>query len=280
MKVPFLPCLWAAAFCLLSGCRENGPDLLSPWLSEEQAHASPLLGAYLNPDRPKNQIWVYSQGVYPSREQPQSHSVKAKIEGPDGKPVYAGELEVGSLQTRADSATRFFYYPRMEGLSTREQQAHVAQPLFGQTVPVRMSNPSGALELDDSWYVPQDFSGLSLSPLQFSANDNLTISPGSRLSWTPDPQNAELLLIASFSPDALGNEALPRSYEEVDLYKVIPDNGSYTVSSADLAELPNGAVVDFEIRRMSSREVQGRASGQRYLLHGFSVCVASLEISR
>lgn len=271
-------------FCsLLLACREPENDLPGPWLSQEQAStsSSPLLAAYFHPDRPQNQIWVYSQGVYPSRRQPDLHTVKGKIAGPDGKPVYGGTLQVGPLATRSDAATRFFYYPRAEGL-THEQEAHVAQPLFGTTVPVQMTRPDGALELDDSLYVPRDFSGLSLAPLAFSPQDQLLLSPGSRLSWTPDPQNAELLLIASFSPDAPENESLRAQGhdEDMEFYKVLPDNGSYTLSAADLEALPDGAVIEVQLRRLSYREVQGRASGQRYLLHAFSFCMATLQVSR
>jgi hypothetical protein len=123
--------------------------------------------------------------------------------------------------------------------------------LFGSKVLVTIRGMDEADTVTSSVYVPKQLSGtIAAYP------NNLSLSKGIQLQWTPDNQNTwgnvliQLYYFSSISQKA--DSTLPANITTVSL--TVPDNGSYYLTKNDLSSFPCNAFIGITIARGTQNE--------------------------
>lgn len=99
-----------------------------------------------------------------------------------------------------------------------------------------------------SMYVPEEISIITPTGLDDHQNPvTISKSSGISITWNTDPQNEVGVLVVlefhnkMFEPDP--------SEPDVRFAKVVPDNGSYTITPQDLVDFPDGEKVSLSVTR-------------------------------
>lgn len=123
---------------------------------------------------------------------------------------------------------------------------------------------------DSSMYFPQ------LINVQFENLENGKIVPGTIVNWNLDEKNSNgVVLAVEYNPKTQVDSNISAAHPEALMYAVtVVDNGSYTVTSEDLAYFPDGARANIYIGRAGFHKTQG-PDGLTYSISAYSLSSAS-----
>ncbi|MEM9897582.1 MAG: hypothetical protein AAF789_14570, partial [Bacteroidota bacterium] len=201
------------------------------------------------------------------------HHAQAALYDHEGKPITEGSIQIEHVQLVPHPHSSFFVgAPQLQKEDDPEKASHYAQSWFGREVIIKVKNHEGQSEIDESVYIPK------LLDLRLDLRHEGYLSVGDQLIWTPDERTQELLLSVMFFPEFESNAS---EREGTYFYKEILDNGSYTITAEDLAELPiDEGVFRFSVGRISFRKVEGTSSGKSYSLGGSHHIFQELKLMR
>jgi hypothetical protein len=150
-----------------------------------------------------------------------------------------------------------------------------ASQVFGTRVMVHILGMNTADTVSSSVYVPKQLSGL-LSGYP----DTLSISHGQTLQWLPDSANTwgnvTIQVIYYSALSRLADSVMPENIPIVNL--IVPDNGSYFLSKADLRSFPPHAYIGITIARGTQNEAVLPISRKR--IYFFSSASLSTPVER
>lgn len=119
---------------------------------------------------------------------------------------------------------------------------------FGKEVIFKIAGNGITLDsITDTMYVPK-----LISMTRPTKHDTLFKNRGLTIQWLPDSKNdigvfIHILYLHNLNGNNTRNLNLPNT--DKFMLKQVPDNGSYTLSTNDLAEFPKGSIVEFRLGR-------------------------------
>ncbi|MEO1417363.1 MAG: hypothetical protein AAFW00_18905 [Bacteroidota bacterium] len=148
-----------------------------------------------------------------------------------------------------------------------QERGNLVANLYGASSEFSIDNARSGENLTASIYVPQVVSVTSFSP------STKQIAPGTSISWVTDPSFSKgLIMILDYRPSNLaGTEEERQLYpDRVSYAKIIPDNGSYTFTAADLENFSEGMTIELLLTRGTYAVYQSEVTNQTYGLAAYS----------
>lgn len=149
------------------------------------------------------------------------------------------------------------------------------KPVFGDTTTWGISGnstkgiPSYSLQL----YVPAEIKMTTPA----SAGTNVSRTSGLLIGWNSDSRNDSVAIIWTYDGANSHYHDSTMSFTDAMWYKMVPDNGSYTLTSTDLSGLPAGSYMKIKIARGAANVafVNGRA----YQNYGYSFAGGTFKVT-
>lgn len=151
------------------------------------------------------------------------------------------------------------------GYSSDYGYISASQPDFGQTSTWGLSGDptNGTPSFIDSLYVPALIS-LS-SPL---TGGTLSKSSGFGMTWNSDPNNDSVVVGFKYEATLSNYADTSLSDDTYSWYRLVPDNGSYTVPSEALSSVPVGGYIEVIVARGASKVV---GTTRTYHIYGMTL---------
>jgi len=152
------------------------------------------------------------------------------------------------------------------GYSSDYGYISASQPYFGQTSTWGLSGDTtnGTPSFTDSLYVP---TLISLSAPS-TPGDMLSKSSGFGMTWNPDPNNDSVVVGLKYEATLSRYVDTSLSDDNYSWYRLVPDNGSYTVPSGALSSVPVGGYIDVIVARGASKVV---GTTRKYHIYGMTL---------
>ena len=167
-----------------------------------------------------------------------------------------------------------FAIPTLSGTQPAQGEA-----LAGTNMVVKVTGSTAADTATRVVYMPKNIVGLTS---EIPPSGGVTNTSNLTLNWVADPNNAsgeiEIEVLYESAVSQFSNPSLPAT--DTTLTYIVPDNGSYTISSAALSHYPTGCYVQIIIGRGSQVQVRLPVSGRLVDLGAISTIMsAPLKVS-
>lgn len=150
-----------------------------------------------------------------------------------------------------------------------------SKPVFGDTTTWGISGnsakgiPSYSLQL----YVPAEIKMTTPT----SAGTNVSRSSGVQIGWNSDSRNDSVAIIWMYDGANSHYKDSTKSSNDVTWYKMVPDNGSYTLTSSDLSSLAAGSYMKIKIARGAANVAF--INGKAYQNYGYSFAGGTFKVT-
>jgi hypothetical protein len=152
-----------------------------------------------------------------------------------------------------------------------------AKPTFGGVVTWALAgNPGmGIPSFSTTMYAPTPI--MISSPAPLSSMPEASVAGGQVITWNSDPLNDSVALSIEYCPGPSHyiDASLPLDNHET--IRFFPDNGSYTITAADLAGFPVGGIVKVTVLRAGHGTVS--ASGKDFCLIACTISTVALRLT-
>ena len=244
--------IFIISFLFLTGMAEltscSKEQLESPPLGSQ----SPINAAVLSPDKPAiyNYVWLTNdQMEYPQDSVFHMSALAVFTDGVTGQISRMSGLSVNERSLVADAGYVYsFAYNDEANNATQE-----GKDLYGTNVKIKIAGSSPADTITQTIYMPKR---IFKTQADFP-DDNIDISKPLTLNWVTDPDctwgNMQIQIQYHAATSRFLNDAsLPPN--DTTVTYIVPDNGSYTISSKDLRRLKPNSIVTISVGRGSAVE--------------------------
>jgi len=186
------------------------------------------------------------------------------VNGPWDTNLTGSTLQFGSIITSMPATSTDVYF------SNFIDAAYQHENLYGTTQNVRITLPGGGEQtvLNADFYIPKH---ITVTNYTFQPNHKPSYQSGSTIEWAADPLNTFGIGIAvvyeSLDPN---NRTFTNSKSVANLIHT-EDDGSYTFSASDFADIPAGAHINIVIGRGNYQIAPLGTGGKKVGIYSYSV---------
>src|SRR6218665_128768 len=257
MKTTYnLVCLAFIGILYFSSCRQSTDSLLQE-KPEPETLQSYL--KFLRQDK-KGMFTFASTGSLSGEKEDQPQVMEGHFSD-KGRCFKGGKVKFGNhvLEPILNSFNNYTYDLGGRGTYGRNGR-HAARDVFGTTISIELQVPvvsavarvEGTKEVAGSLYIPKEIEGLA--PV-YNEKDSGTfiLQEGFRIKWYEDAQNLKgVLIYLEYDPGFGTNNFTHKKNFPETVRKIINTKDvaeGYVFKNSDLAEMPNGSMVDLRITR-------------------------------
>ena len=261
--------LWLLPF---TACELSKPSLsgasssqtTTGFIVEEASQANPQLEDYLNFGRNVYDGIIHLQNNsrrgknYVSGETWQTHSPKldAMINYSDQACDYEvrfGPHELSCVEGYNQMALGFY------------ERETLIETIYGETSQLLITTAQGEVDLDAEIYVP---AAIEFHTPQPSYEE---LEAGTNITWEPDPNfTVGMILMLDYLPSTASEEIESSYPDRISYAKVIPDEGSYTFSQAELSYFQTGMPVIMYLIRGKYMVFRGEVTNASLAFAGYT----------
>ncbi|MEM9916965.1 MAG: hypothetical protein AAF990_02650 [Bacteroidota bacterium] len=202
------------------------------------------------------------------------YTASAEFRGSDGELKTFGALSIDDVDISKSKYSKRYK-------SSQEDQVQL-KGAFGKTIGVRLKD-NGNLRSDVFYSEMYNPAPVSLnSPTPSGKADAMTaIGINETFTWNVDAQNSNGVYIIVYFDlrNILNADLRGKGHKSVSKLIQTTDNGRYQLSSTDLNNIPDGAVLDVIVGRANYQEVTTPGQDD-YVLFGYTLATGQFKLSR
>lgn len=162
-----------------------------------------------------------------------------------------GNISIGSFQSNPKAHDGQHSYQN-KFVGSNYQQA------FGKKLTLQIAGSNAIQAFGTDMYFPKEIA------LEHNAGYFLSKSAGTNLTWNADADNSLGVAVAVLYDGFQSNQTDPNlSNKDILFYKVVPDNGKYSITSTDLKDIPVGGYCRIYVVRGNAKIVASE-DGRKY----------------
>ena len=140
------------------------------------------------------------------------------------------------------------------------------ETIYGETSQLLITTAQGEVDLDAEIYVPAAIEFHTPQP----SYEELEV--GTNITWEPDPNfTAGMILMLDYLPSTASAEIESSHPDRISYAKVIPDDGSYTFSEAELSYFQTGMPVRMYLIRGKYMVFRGEVTNASLAFAGYTM---------
>jgi len=277
--------LYFLLFCfssLIIGCSDQIDFDQSTWLQEEDAFSNPESILYqwnsFHGEEVSGILMLNSMGSV-LEEDPQ-YDLKATFYNEARNSGQYGGAQLNDIPFKYFERGNFYVpdFGLEAGDEYRERFVSEIDLVWGKANSFSFYSTEKELLVEEELYVPQQFQAIQIIS---EANDLSSVKAGTQIIWNKDKNNEDIMIEAFYHPDHPQNKGVSEvAKEPMRLFKVIPDNGNYTISDSDLKAFVSGGWVQFTLRRGNFSKLQHKEKNLFYSIGTWSQRNIELKVVR